>query len=56
MVDLRRLAEAERESQARRQAVEETGRPFDLSRDLMLRARLLRPVSSQTKMRSTSDA
>ncbi len=41
-VDLRALPEEAREEEARRLRREEAGRPFDLSRDPMLRARLLR--------------
>jgi amino acid adenylation domain-containing protein len=40
--DLRNLPAGEREAQARRLAQEEASRPFDLSRDLMLRAQLIR--------------
>src|SRR5262245_33774637 len=42
LVDLRDLPELERESEGRRLRAEEVQRPFDLSRDLMLRAKLLR--------------
>ncbi len=42
LVDLRELPEPARESEARWLAQEEATRPFDLSRDLMLRGRLLR--------------
>jgi amino acid adenylation domain-containing protein len=40
--DLQQLPEPEREAEARRLATEELRRPFDLARDLMLRASLLR--------------
>ena len=40
VTDLRSVPAAAREAEARRQAAEEIGRPFDLSRDLMLRAQL----------------
>jgi amino acid adenylation domain-containing protein len=40
VTDLRNLPQAGREAEARRAVVEEGGRPFDLSQDLMLRARL----------------
>ncbi|HKP13616.1 MAG TPA: amino acid adenylation domain-containing protein, partial [Blastocatellia bacterium] len=40
--DLRELDAAERQREAKRQARQEAGRPFDLSRAPMLRARLLR--------------
>jgi aspartate racemase len=40
--DLKRLPESEREDEARRLAVAEVRRPFDLSRDLLLRAVLVR--------------
>src|SRR5208337_4491174 len=42
VVDLSELPESARESEARRLAMMEVRRPFDLSRDLMLRAVLLR--------------
>jgi hypothetical protein len=42
LLDLRSVSETERESEALRLATEEAQRPFDLSRDLMLRACLLR--------------
>ena len=42
VTDLSGLPEAEREGQIRRLLAEEARRPFDLSRDLMLRAGLLR--------------
>ncbi len=42
LADLRELPERERASEARRLAEEEANRPFDLSKDLMLRARLIR--------------
>jgi amino acid adenylation domain-containing protein len=42
VVDLRELPPEERESTLRRLMDEEAGRPFDLSRDLMLRARLFK--------------
>ncbi|HEX5886547.1 MAG TPA: amino acid adenylation domain-containing protein, partial [Pyrinomonadaceae bacterium] len=41
ITNLRNLPQAARESEARRLAAEEAGRPFDLSKDSMLRARLL---------------
>src|SRR6185369_16695241 len=41
-VDLKKLAESEREDEARRLAVAEARRPFDLSRDYPLRAVLVR--------------
>ncbi len=40
-IDLAHLPEAEREPEARRLAADETSRPFDLSRDVLLRVRLL---------------
>lgn len=40
-IDLRQLSESNREAEALRLAEEEANRPFDLSRDLMLRARLI---------------
>ncbi len=40
--DLSGLGEAEREREVRQTAADDARRPFDLSRDLMLRARLLR--------------
>lgn len=42
VVDLRELPESEREDRALRLATEETQRPFDLTKDLLLRATLLR--------------
>lgn len=42
VVDLRHLAESERESRVQQAAAEEAFRPFDLSVDLPIRARLLR--------------
>ena len=42
VTDLRQLPEQEREAAARRLAVQDARAPFDLSRDLMMRARLLR--------------
>jgi amino acid adenylation domain-containing protein len=42
MVDVRHLPEAEREREAQRLAMEETRRPFDLSRGPLLRACLVR--------------
>ena len=42
VIDLSLYPEAEREVQARRLAAEEAQRPFDLARDLLLRATLLR--------------
>ena len=42
LVDLRGLPEQEREAQARRLCMQESQRPFDLARDLMLRARVFR--------------
>ncbi|MGQ0634992.1 MAG: amino acid adenylation domain-containing protein [Planctomycetaceae bacterium] len=47
LADLRALPESERETEARRLAREEVDRPFDLSRDLMLRARLIRLTDSE---------
>jgi hypothetical protein len=42
VLDLRHLPSAERESEARRLLTAEARRPFDLSRDLMMRATLVR--------------
>ncbi len=42
IVDLRHLPPGEREAEARRRANEETSRPFDLSRDPLIRTTLLR--------------
>jgi len=42
LVDLRGLAKPEREEEARRLCAEEAQRPFDLTKDLLLRAKLLR--------------
>ncbi|MFC1715513.1 amino acid adenylation domain-containing protein [Candidatus Poribacteria bacterium] len=42
VVDLQELPEAERESEARRLAAAEAGQSFDLSRDPLMRAKLLR--------------
>jgi amino acid adenylation domain-containing protein len=42
VIDLAGLPETEREAEAERLAGEEAQRPFDLARDLLLRARLLR--------------
>ena len=42
VIDLRKLPDSERETQVHRLITEEARRPFDLSRDLMLRALLLR--------------
>lgn len=46
-VDLTALAPAEREAAAWRQATAEERRPFDLSRDLMMRGRLLRLAAKE---------
>ncbi len=43
VVELRGLAEADRERELRRLALEEGGRPFDLTRGPLLRALLVRP-------------
>ncbi len=42
LVDLRALPEPEREGEVRRKSMEEAQRPFDLRRDIMLRATLFR--------------
>ncbi len=42
LIDLRGLPEPEREVEARRLCIQECQRPFDLARDLLLRARLFR--------------
>src|SRR6185503_16143143 len=47
VVDLRELAPLEREPELERLAEEEARRPFDLTRDLMLRATLLRLTATE---------
>ncbi|HEY0553813.1 MAG TPA: amino acid adenylation domain-containing protein, partial [Thermoanaerobaculia bacterium] len=47
LVDLRHLPPEAREAESRRRANEETARPFDLSRDPLIRATLLRLVEGE---------
>jgi amino acid adenylation domain-containing protein len=47
VIDLRGRAAAERDPEVRRLAEEEARRPFDLTRDLMMRATLLRLTTSE---------
>jgi amino acid adenylation domain-containing protein len=47
VIDLGELAESERETEAQRLLKEITGRPFDLTQDLMLRAAVLRLEQKQ---------
>ncbi|HEY0514723.1 MAG TPA: condensation domain-containing protein, partial [Thermoanaerobaculia bacterium] len=50
VVDLSPLPAALREAESRRRATEETSRPFDLSRDLLIRATLLRLTGEENAL------